>query len=80
MSRVLLETIGLAKRFAVGKRGGPRKGPALLHAVDDVNLRAVLQRKVDHAQLLLKAHIEQSKAEVRKITLHMLLEARTGAQ
>lgn len=43
-------------------------------------LRAVLQRKVDHAQLLLKAHIEQSKAEVRKITLHMLLEARTGAQ
>lgn len=39
MSRVLLETIGLAKRFAVGKRGGPRKGPALLHAVDDVNLR-----------------------------------------
>lgn len=43
-------------------------------------LRAVLQRKVDHAQLLLKAHIEHSKAEVRKITLHMLLEARTGAQ
>ena len=40
-------------------------------------LRAVLQRKIDHAQLLLKSHIEESKAEVRKITLHMLHQART---
>ena len=39
-------------------------------------LRAVLQRKLDVAQLLLKAHIEQSKVEVRKITLHQLHEAR----
>ena len=39
MNQVLLETIGLAKRFAVGKRTGLRKGTALLHAVDDVNLR-----------------------------------------
>jgi DNA-binding GntR family transcriptional regulator len=39
-------------------------------------LRAVMQRKADQAQLLLKAHIEQSKAEVRKITLHTLHEAR----
>lgn len=39
-------------------------------------LRAVIQRKVDQAQLLLKSHIEQSKAEVRKITLHTLHEAR----
>jgi DNA-binding GntR family transcriptional regulator len=39
-------------------------------------LRAVMQRKADQAQLLLKTHIEQSKAEVRKITLHMLHEAR----
>jgi DNA-binding GntR family transcriptional regulator len=39
-------------------------------------LRAVLQRKPDQAQLLLKAHIEQSKTEVRKITLHTLHEAR----
>jgi hypothetical protein len=36
----------------------------------------VLQRKTDAAQLLLKSHIEQSKAEVRKITLHALLAAR----
>jgi DNA-binding GntR family transcriptional regulator len=39
-------------------------------------LRAVLQRKGDAAQLLLKSHIEQSKVEVRKITLHQLHEAR----
>jgi DNA-binding GntR family transcriptional regulator len=39
-------------------------------------LRAVLLRKVDQAQLLIRTHIEESKAEVRKITLHMLHEAR----
>ncbi len=39
-------------------------------------LRAVIQRKPDAAKLLLKTHIEQSKLEVRKITLHALLEAR----
>ena len=42
-------------------------------------LRAVIQRKADQAQLLLKAHIEQSKAEVRKITLHTLQAARGAA-
>lgn len=39
-------------------------------------LRAVLERRSDQAQLLLKTHIEESKAEVRKITLHMLHSAR----
>ena len=39
-------------------------------------LRAILQRKSDQAQLLIKTHIEGSKAEVRKITLHMLHTAR----
>jgi DNA-binding GntR family transcriptional regulator len=43
-------------------------------------LRAVLQRKVEQAQLLLKAHVEQSKAEVRKITLATLHEARQRAR
>ena len=42
-------------------------------------LRAVIQRKADQAQLLLKAHIEQSKLEVRKITLHTLQTARVRA-
>ena len=39
-------------------------------------LRAVLQRKADQARMLLRAHIEQSKAEVRGITLHALHQAR----
>lgn len=39
-------------------------------------LRAVMQKKPDQAQLLVKTHIEQSKAEVRKITLHALQAAR----
>lgn len=42
-------------------------------------LRAVIQRKADQAQLLLKSHIEQSKAEVRKITLATLHDVRTRA-
>jgi DNA-binding GntR family transcriptional regulator len=39
-------------------------------------LRAVMQRKADQAQLLLKSHIEQSKAEVRRISLATLHEAK----
>jgi DNA-binding GntR family transcriptional regulator len=42
-------------------------------------LRAVMQRKLDQAQLLVRSHIEQSKAEVRKITLATLHEARKAA-
>ena len=39
-------------------------------------LRAVLERDLHGAQQLLQSHIEQSKLEVRKITLHMLHQAR----
>ena len=42
-------------------------------------LRAIVQRRADAATLLLRTHIEASKAEVRKITLHMLHEARERA-
>ncbi len=42
-------------------------------------LRAIMQRKLDEAQLLLKSHIEQSKIEVRKISLHAMHEARQRA-
>jgi DNA-binding GntR family transcriptional regulator len=42
-------------------------------------LRAILQRRADQACLLLRTHIEASKAEVRKITVHMLHEARERA-
>lgn len=39
-------------------------------------LRCIVKRRVDQAKLLLKSHIDASKAEVRKITLHMLHNAR----
>lgn len=39
-------------------------------------LRAVIQRKADKAQMFIRSHIEQSKLEVRKITLHALMQAR----
>lgn len=39
-------------------------------------LRSVMQRKLDQVQLLIRSHIEQSKAEVRKITLAALHGAR----
>jgi DNA-binding GntR family transcriptional regulator len=39
-------------------------------------LRAILYGRADQAVMLLRAHIEASKAEVRKITLHRLYSAR----
>lgn len=39
-------------------------------------LRAIIARKLDTAQLLLRSHIEASKIEVRGITLHALHHAR----
>nr|WP_297350640.1 GntR family transcriptional regulator [uncultured Caldimonas sp.] len=39
-------------------------------------LRAITQRRADEAQRLLRAHIEQSKLEVRHITLDMLYRLR----
>lgn len=39
-------------------------------------LRLVLRRRADSALMLLRSHIAASKSEVRKITLHMLYEAR----
>jgi DNA-binding GntR family transcriptional regulator len=39
-------------------------------------LRAIMSRRADRADTLLRAHIEESKAEVRKITLHRLYMAR----
>lgn len=40
-------------------------------------LRHILARRRSQAEILLRAHIDSSKAEVRKITLHMLHQART---
>lgn len=43
-------------------------------------LRAIILRKQDIAQYMLRSHIEQSKLEVRKITLQTLFEARAKAK
>ncbi|HVB48831.1 MAG TPA: FCD domain-containing protein, partial [Burkholderiales bacterium] len=43
-------------------------------------LRAVLARKAQQAGLLLRAHIEESKLEVRKISLHRLHLAHRDAR
>lgn len=42
-------------------------------------LRHILRRQADSASLLLRSHIAASKAEVRKITVHMLYEAKLAA-
>lgn len=42
-------------------------------------LRAITRRRADEAQRLLRAHIAQSKLEVRHITLDMLYRARRSA-
>jgi DNA-binding GntR family transcriptional regulator len=39
-------------------------------------LRAVIRRRTDEANRLLRSHIDSSKAGVRKITLHRLYTAR----
>ena len=41
-------------------------------------LKAVQRKRADQAALLLRAHIETSQAEVRKITLHQVHLARQG--
>ncbi len=43
-------------------------------------LQLLLRRKFVEASLLLRSHIEQSKLEVRKITLHRLDEAQRASQ
>lgn len=42
-------------------------------------LRAIQRKRGDQAAMLLRAHIETSQAEVRKITLHQVHLARTAA-
>ncbi|MBL8336740.1 MAG: GntR family transcriptional regulator [Rhodoferax sp.] len=56
--------------------------PARIDATYDEHakiLRAIQRKRGDQAALLLRAHIATSQAEVRKITLHQVHLARTGA-
>lgn len=41
-------------------------------------LQAILSKRTEQSKLLLKAHVESSQLEVRKITLHQLQMARLG--
>lgn len=57
--------------------------PERVHATYDEHAKivaALLRRRSDQATLLLRSHIEASKAEVRKLTLHNLHLARRGAR
>jgi DNA-binding GntR family transcriptional regulator len=53
----------------------PKRIEATYHEHAQI-LRAVLRRRPDQAVMLLRTHIETSKLEVRKISLHQLYEAR----
>lgn len=56
--------------------------PARVDATYDEHariLRAITRRRADEAQRLLRVHIQQSKLEVRHITLDMLYRARRGS-
>ena len=53
-----------------------------VHATYDEHaaiLRAILARKVQQATMLVRSHIERSKLEVRKISIHRLHMAHLGA-
>jgi DNA-binding GntR family transcriptional regulator len=55
--------------------------PQRIHSTYDEHaqiLRAIIRRRADEANRLLRSHIETSKAEVRKITLHRLYAARSS--
>jgi DNA-binding GntR family transcriptional regulator len=73
--REITERIRIIRRLDFTKR-------ARVEATYDEHariLRAVTRRRADEAQRLLRAHIEQSKLEVRHITLDMLYQARRSA-
>lgn len=56
--------------------------PARIDATYDEHakiLKAIRAKRGDQAAMLLRAHIETSQAEVRKITLHQVHMARVGA-
>jgi len=73
--RQITERIRIIRRLDFTK-------PARVEATYDEHagiLRAITRRRADEAQRLLRAHIEQSKLEVRHITLDMLYRARRQA-
>jgi DNA-binding GntR family transcriptional regulator len=73
--REITERIRIIRRLDFTK-------PARVEATYDEHariLRAITRRRADEAERLLRTHIEQSKLEVRHITLDMLQRARQRA-
>jgi DNA-binding GntR family transcriptional regulator len=78
MSRVHLE---ITERIRIIRRLDFTK-PSRVEATYDEHariLRAITRRRADDAASLLRAHVEQSKLEVRQITLDMLHRMRQKA-
>lgn len=75
MARVHLE---VTEKIRILRRLDFTQTPRIAATYDEHGriLGAILARRCEEAQLLLRTHIEESKAEVRKITLHMLHSAR----
>jgi DNA-binding GntR family transcriptional regulator len=73
---------GVSERIRIIRRLDFTQGPriAATYIEHGAILGAVLKRRSEEALRLLKSHIEASKAEVRKITLHMLHAARERTQ
>ncbi|NML42669.1 GntR family transcriptional regulator [Ramlibacter sp. G-1-2-2] len=78
MARVHRE---VTERIRIIRRLDFTKQPRIAATYDEHAriLKAVQRRRGDQAVLLLRAHIETSQAEVRKITLHQVHLARAGA-
>lgn len=72
----------LTERLRIVRRIDFTKAPRIQATYDEhaAILRNILARRADEAQRLLRVHIEESKAEVRKITLHMIFSARQQQQ
>jgi len=71
----------ISEKIRIIRRLDFTKGPRIEATYEEHSaiLRAIVRRRTDEARRLLRSHIAASKAEVRKITLHMLHSARTRA-
>lgn len=72
MHRDVTDKISIVRRLDFTKQNRV----AATYAEHAAILQAILERRGDAAKCLLRTHIEASKAEVRKITIHHLQSAR----
>lgn len=73
---------GISERIRIIRRLDFTKPPRIEATYNEHGkiLKAILQKRPEQAQMMLKAHIEESRSEVRKITLHMLHSAREESE